>query len=81
MRNNKEIEYVYIGMRIKIALPTRWCKVHSDSPYQWLKGKVIEVSTNSIVVSVHSKKVGKIDRMVCFRNRKTNKFDKIIKQL
>lgn len=83
MRNNKEIENPYVGMRIKMALPTRWCEVHSDSPYQWLKGKIIEVSNsgNSIVVSVYSKRVGKIDRMMCFRNKKTNKFDKIIKQL
>ena len=81
MRNNREIENPYVGMRIKMALPTSWCQVHSDSPYQWLKGKIIEVSNNSIVVSIYSKKVGRIGRMMCFRNKETGRFDKIIKQL
>lgn len=82
MRNNKEIENAYVGMRIKIALPTSWCQVHSDSPYQWLKGKVIEIpNENCIIVSIYSKIVGRIDRMMCFKNKETSKFDKIIKQL
>ena len=37
MKNNKEISTPFIGMRIKMALPTYWCQVISDSPYQWLK--------------------------------------------
>lgn len=81
MRNNKEIKNPYVGMRIKIALPTSWCQVHSDSPYQWLKGKIIEVSNNSITLSLYSKKVGRIEAMMCFRNKETGRFDKIIKQL
>ena len=80
MKNNKDITEPYVGMRIKIALPTRWCEVIDDSPYQWLKGKIIEVpNQNTIVVSVKSKKVGRIDRMMCFRTN--NKFLKVIKQL
>ena len=81
MRNNKEIKDVYVGMRIKMALPTSWCQVRSNSPYHWLKGKIIEIpSDNCIIVSIYSKKVGRINRMMCFRNKKTGKFDKIIKQ-
>lgn len=82
MRNNKEIDTPFIGMRIKMALPTYWCQVISDSPYQWLKGKIIEmVSDDCIVVSIYSKKVGRINRMMCFRDKDTNKFRKIIKQI
>lgn len=82
MRNNKEIDTPFIGMRIKMALPTYWCQVISDSPYQWLKGKIIEIlNDNCIIVSIYSKKVGRIERMMCFRNKDTGKFDKIIKQL
>lgn len=40
MRNNKEITEGYVGMKIKIALPTSWCQVKSNSPIQWLKGVV-----------------------------------------
>ena len=82
MKNNKEINNPYVGMRIKIALPTKWCQVKSNSLYQWLKGKIIEIPTNNcIIVSIYSKKVGRIERMMCFRNKDTGKFDKIIKQL
>ena len=82
MRNNKEIKNPFIGMRIKMALPTYWCQVKSKSLYQWLKGKIIEMpNDNCIVVSIYSKKVGQIKRMMCFRNKKTGTFNKIIKQI
>lgn len=82
MRNNKEIKTPFIRMRIKMALPTKWCQVRSHSPYQWLKGKIVEIpNDNCIVVSIYSKKVGRIKRMMCFRNKATGTFNKIIKQL
>ena len=82
MKNNKEIKTPFIGMRIKMALPTYWCQVISNSPYQWLKGKIIEFpNDNCIIVSIYSKKVGRIKRMMCFRNKDSGNFDKIIKQL
>ena len=79
MRNNKPITDAYVGMRIKIALPTTWCEVHSDSPYQWLKGKVIEMpNENTIVINIWSKRVGRINRMMCFK--KDGVFQNIIRQ-
>lgn len=82
MKNNKEISTPFIGMRIKMALPTYWCQVISNSPYQWLKGKIIEIPNDDcIIVSIYSKKVGRIERMMCFRNKDTGNFDKIIQQL
>jgi hypothetical protein len=79
MRNNKNITEPKIGMRIKMALPTTWCQVHSDSPYQWLKGKIIEIpNENCIIVHIWSKRVGRIDRMQC--SRKDGEYQKIIKQ-
>ena len=82
MRNNKEIKTPFVRMRIKMALPTCWCQVISNSPYQWLKGKIIEIpNDNCIIVSIYSKKVGRIKRMMCFRNKTTGTFNKIIKQL
>lgn len=89
MRNNKEITEGYVGMKIKIALPTSWCQVKSNSPIQWLKGKVIEIPINkqtgkpcdnAIVVSIWSKKVGRIERMLCFK-KEDGKYDHIVKQL
>ena len=78
MRNNKEIQNPFVGMKIKIGLPTTWCQVYSRKQLQWLKGKVIEVcNPNTIVVSCKSKKVGKIDRLMCFRKKDTF-FNKII---
>jgi hypothetical protein len=80
MRNNKSITNPKLGMRIKIALPTSWCQVHNDSPYCWLKGKIIEIPNDkTIVISIWSKKVGKIERMMCFK--RDGIFQKIIKQL
>lgn len=77
MRNNKSITDSFIGMKIKIRLPTSWCQVISNSPYQWLKGKVIEIpNNNTIIVNVKSKAVGRIERMMCFR--KDGVFPKII---
>lgn len=90
MRNNKCITEFYVGMKIKIALPTSWCQVKSDSPIQWLKGKITSIPTDkrtgepckdAIIVSVWSKKVGRIDNMLCFRDKETGAFDHIIKQL
>ena len=81
MRNNKYIMKPYVGMRIKIALPTRWCQVHSDSPYCWLKGKVIEVKDDSIIIKAWSKRVGHIERMMCFKDKEKSCYNNIIKQL
>ena len=90
MRNNKKITEAYVGMKIKIALPTSWCQVKSNSPIQWLKGKVIKVPINketgkpsddAIIVSVWSKRVGKINRLLIFK-KQNGEFDHIIiKQL
>ena len=88
MRNNKNITKPFVGMKIKICLPTKWCQVNSPSPYQWLKGKVIEIPIsretgepceNSIIVSIWSKKVGRINRMQCFR-QKNGEFNRVIQQ-
>lgn len=79
MRNNKEITEPYVGMRIKIALPTSWCQVRSASPMQWLKGRIIEIpNEKTIVVSIWSRRVGRIPRMMCFR-KENGAFDHIIK--
>ena len=89
MRNNKFIINPYVGMRIKIALPTSWCQVKDRSPIQWLKGKITSIPTDkrtgepckdAIIVSVWSKKVGRINNMLCFRDKETGTFDHIIKQ-
>lgn len=89
MRNNKYITDFYVGMKIKIALPTSWCQVKSNSPIQWLKGKITSIpidkrtgepSKDAIIVSVWSKKVGRIDSMLCFRDKETGTFDHIIQQ-
>ena len=79
MRNNKSITEPKVGMRIKIALPTIWCQVHSNSPYCWLKGKIIEVKENSIIIKIWSKKVGHIEKMMCFKEK--NCYINVIKQL
>jgi hypothetical protein len=88
MRNNKFITDGYVGMRIKIALPTSWCQVHSDSPMQWLKGKITKIPinrgtgkpcNNTIIVSVWSKKVGRLKNMLCFK-QEDGTYDHIIKQ-
>ncbi len=88
MRNNKSITDAYVGMKVKVALPTNWCQVKSDSPIQWLKGKVIEIPIDrrtgepcdfSIIVSVWSKKVGRISRLQCFKDE-DGVYYKIIKQ-
>ena len=50
MRNNKEISTPFIGMRIKMALPTFWCQIKSNSPYQWLKGKIIEIPNDNCII-------------------------------
>lgn len=82
MRNNKSISNPVVGMRIKIALPTIWCQIYSDSLYHWMKGKIIKVPNNdTIVISIWSKKVGRINNMMCFRDKKTGNFNKIIKQI
>lgn len=81
MKNNKSITKPYVGMRIKVCLPTVWCQVHSDSPYQWLKGYIREVpNENTITISIKSKKVGRIERMMCFRD-KNGMFNRIIECL
>lgn len=89
MKNNKNITDPYVGMKIKICLPTNWCQVDSLSPYQWLKGKIIEIPLNretgepykdAIVISIWSKKVGRINRMMCFR-QKNCEFNRVIQQL
>ena len=80
MRNNKSITDAYVGMRIKIRLPAVYCRVKTDSSYHWMKGYVKEVYNNeAIVVSIYSKKCGRINRMMCFK--KNGKYNKIIKQL
>ncbi len=81
MKNKKDITEPYVGMRIKMALPTSYCEVPSKKPLQWLKGKVISMpNNNTIVVSIWSKKWKfRIDDMMCFR--KNGKFIKIVEQL
>ena len=81
MRNNIPIKEPYVGMRIKVKLPTMWCQIHSDSPYHLMKGKVIEMpNEKTIVISIWSKKCGKIDRMMCFKSL-NGYFNNIFKQL
>ena len=81
MRNNRLITEPFVRMRIKIALPTTWCQMHSDSPYQWLKGRIIEMpNADTIVVSIWSRRVGRIDRMMCFRDKASGAFSRIIRQ-
>ena len=83
MRNRKNITNPKVGMRIKVRLPAGWCQIPSDSPYHWMKGKIIKVLDDEkvIVASIWSKKCGRIDGMMCFKNNKKGYFDNIVKQL
>lgn len=82
MKNKTEITEPYVGMRIKIALPTRWCQIKTCKKNLWLKGIVTQVATkDSICVRIWSMKYKhlKIDSMFCMR--KNGVFPNIVKQL
>lgn len=52
-------EEVYVGMKIKCAVPARWLEVPSKSAYVWMKGRITEVNKHSVVMSVKSRKFRK----------------------
>lgn len=55
------------GMKIKFALPTKWCEVKDSSPYIWFKGKITSTMNNAIVVSGWNKKHSfRIKNLMCF---------------
>lgn len=82
MKNKKEITEPYVGMRIKIVLPSSWCQIKTPKKVLWLKGKVTEVSSkNSISVKIWSRKYWwlKVDSMFCIR--KNGVYPNIVKQM
>jgi len=60
-------ENIKPGMKIKFAMPTRWCEVIDNSSYIWFKGRVIEYHDGAIVVSGKNRKHKiRLDRIMCF---------------
>lgn len=49
-------EDIKLGMKIKFAIPTTWCKVIDKSPYIWFKGRIVECYEKAIVVSGKNRK-------------------------
>lgn len=55
------------GMKIKFALPTKWCQVKDKCSYIWFKGKVVDQYEKAIVVSGKNRKHRiYLDRIMCF---------------
>lgn len=62
-----KVQDIIPGMRIKFAMPTKWCQVKDKCPYIWFKGKVIDQHEKAIVVSGKNRKHGiYLDRIMCF---------------
>ena len=60
-------EDIQPGMKVKFAMPRRWCQVIDSSPLIWFKGRVIEFHEKTIVVSGKNRKHGiYLDRIMCF---------------
>ena len=59
-------ENIKLGMKIKFAMPTRWCEVIDKSPYIWFKGRIVECHEKAIVVSGKNRKHKiYLDRIMC----------------
>lgn len=66
-----KIEEATVGLRIKIALPTKWCEVNAPTTHIWLEGKITEVGKKDehhwIIVKAKSKKyLFGIENLQCF---------------
>lgn len=60
-------EEAKVGLRIKIALPTKWCEVNAPTQNIWLEGKIVEAGEKWIIVKAKSKKyLFGIERLQCF---------------
>lgn len=67
MKNYLKSSESKVGMRVKVALPTKWCQVPSKAPFTWFKGTVIERTDKCILVNVWNRKWNiRIDRLQCF---------------
>lgn len=59
-------EEVYVGMKVKCAVPARWLEVSSNSPLVWMKGRITEVNKHSVVMDVKSRKFRtRLDGLMC----------------
>lgn len=62
-----KVQDIIPGMRIKFAMPTKWCQVKDKRPYIWFKGKVVDQYEKAIVVSGKNRKHKiYLDRIMCF---------------
>lgn len=67
MRNNKPIPKSELkkGMRVKIPWNGRW--FGSNKKYVWLKGTIMKVNDNSVIISLRKRGINRngIERCMC----------------